>query len=247
MQEIQGKTWQKILIFLKEEKSIYVGDEKNVANFINGVLWIARTGAQWREMPEKYGSWNSIFKRFNRWSMKGIWYKLYQYCQKEPDLEHLLIDSTIVRSHPCSAGARGGLSQALGRSKGGFSTKIHVITDALGNPLDFTLTPGQVHDIKEALPLLQDQFGEKMIGDRGYDCDYLINNIKDKGMEVVIPSKKNRKEKREYDKHTYKERHLIECLFNKVKYYRRIFSRFDKYARNFWSFICFVFALIWLK
>ena len=63
------------------------------------------------------------------------------------------------------SGARGLLSQALRRSKGGFTKKIHLITHALGNPLDFTLTPGQIHDIKEALPLLQDQFGEKMIND----------------------------------------------------------------------------------
>lgn len=139
------------------------------------------------------------------------------------------------------------MEQALGRSKGGFSTKIHVATDGLGNPIDMTLTGGHIHDVTEAPALLLDKQAERVVGDKGYDSDELIRTIREMGAEAVIPPRKNRKEVREYDRHVYKERHLIECFFSKIKYYRRVFSRFDKLARNYWSFVCFASALIWLR
>ena len=166
---------------------------------------------------------------------------------EHPDLENLLIDSTVVRAHACSARAKGGGEQALGRSKGGFSPKIHAVTDGLGNPIDFTLTGGHTHDVTEAPALLLCKKAERVLVDKGYDSNELIRIIRDLGAEPVIPPRKNRKELREYDRYIYKQRHLIECFFSKIKYYRRVFSRFDKLARNYWSFVCFASALIWLR
>lgn len=99
----------------------------------------------------------------------------------------------------------------------------------------------------EAPALLLGKKAERVLGDKGYDSDQLIRIIRDLGAEPVIPPRKNRKELREYDRYIYKERHLIECFFSKIKYYRRVFSRFDKLARNYWSFVCFASALIWLR
>ena len=141
----------------------------------------------------------------------------------------------------------GQAQQALGRSRGGFSTKIHVNVDALGNPLRFRSTAGQRHDITQAEALITDYDFERVITDRAYDADDFIQVIIDKEAEVVIPPRKNRKQSREYDKHLYKERHLVECFINKIKHYRRIFSRFEKLSKRYLGFLSFVGALIWLR
>jgi transposase len=138
-------------------------------------------------------------------------------------------------------------SQALGRSRGGFSTKIHASVDALGNPLRFLLTGGQRHDITQADDLIADLDFERVIADRSYDAEEFLNQIVEKEAEAVIPPRKNRKEPREYDLHLYKERHLIECFFNKIKHYRRLFSRFEKLDQRLLGFLSFAGALIWLR
>ena len=119
--------------------------------------------------------------------------------------------------------------------------------DALGNPLRFRLTAGQRHDITQAEALIADYDFERVIADRAYDADDFIQVIIDKEAEVVIPPRKNRKQSREYDKHLYKERHLVECFINKIKHYRRIFSRFEKLSKHYLGFLSFVGALIWLR
>ena len=84
-----------------------------------------------------------------------------------------------------------------------------------------------------------------LLADKGYDDAKLIEAVEAKGMQAVIPPRSNRKEQREYDKHLYKERHLVECFINKIKHYRRVFSRFEKLSKNYWGFLNFVSALIW--
>jgi transposase len=155
----------------------------------------------------------------------------------------------IVRSHACSSGY-GKNSQdreALGRSKGGLPTKIHALLDALGNPLQFILTPGQRNDITQAVALTEKISKATVIADKGYDSQAFIDCIQAKACTPVIPPKRNRKIQRLYDQHLYKERHLIECFFGKIKHFRRIFSRFDKAANTFLAFLSFVAALIWLR
>ncbi len=159
----------------------------------------------------------------------------------------MMIDATIVRVHACSSGYIKGNQEeaALGRSKGGFSTKIHALVDALGNPLKFILTAGQRSDITQAENLTkEDVQNTTVIGDKRYDSSTFVEA--NKGCEVVIPPKSNRKVQREYDRHIYKELYLIEWFFGKIKHFRRIFSRFDKAPTTFLAFLNFVGALIWL-
>lgn len=119
--------------------------------------------------------------------------------------------------------------------------------DGLGNPLKFQLTGGQDHDITQAEALLPPAPMTYVIADKGYDAEAFIQLVRARGAVAVIPPRSNRKTPREYDAHLYKERHLVECFINKVKHYRRIFSRYDKLAKTFLGFLHFVSSLIWLR
>ncbi len=122
-----------------------------------------------------------------------------------------------------------------------------MLVDALGNPLTFVLTPGQRHDCTQAAHLLQAVCCDYVIADKGYDSDALLQLIAEQQAIPVIPAKKNRSQSRDYDKHLYKERHLVECFFNKIKWFRRIFARFDKLDSRYLGFLSFVSTLLWLR
>lgn len=228
-----------------------MGEEWKCRRFLNGVLWIARTGSQWRELPKRYGKWNTVYKRFARWDEAGVWLDMFLYFADDPDMDCLMLDSTVIRAHACAAGApasQGGQqAQALGRSTGGFSTKIHVAVDALGLPLDFALTAGQRHDIIKAPELIEGFKASYILADAAYDSDDFVELIQQSGATPVIPARINRTSPREYDKHIYKERHLVECFIGKIKWYRRIFARYEKLDSRYLCFLSFVSTLIWLR
>jgi transposase len=117
----------------------------------------------------------------------------------------------------------------------------------LGNPLRFILRAGQCHDSPQAEALIEGYSVEALMADKGYDSKDLIEAVTALGIQAVIPPRSNRKQQRDYDKHLYKERHLVECFINKIKHYRRVFSRFEKLSKNFLGFLSFVSALIWLR
>jgi hypothetical protein len=125
-----------------------------------------------------------------------------------------MIDSTIVRALACVAGSSVQKEQALGRSYGGFTIKIHFVTDALGILLRWIVSPGQGSDIKYAGNLLCDFTYSYVLADRAYDCGYLI----DQSCILVIPSKLKRRLMRKSDKHIYKERAMTECYVSKFKF-----------------------------
>lgn len=138
-------------------------------------------------------------------------------------------------------------AQSLGRSRGGFSTKIHLATDALGNALRVILTGGERNDITQAASLVEDLFADYVIADKGYDSAAFVLKLKTRDSEAVIPSRSSNKVQRIIDEHLYKERHLIENQIGKLKHFRRVFSRFDKLAKNYLSFIYLASAVVWLR
>lgn len=141
-----------------------------------GMMWIARTGVQWRHLPDEYGKWNSVFRRYRRWGTTGLFDVIFETLAglAGRDTAADMIDSTVVRAHHCAVGIKGTQqTEALGRSRGGFSTKLHARCDARGLPLGFALTSGQAHDVQGFAPLFRmitDRI-EAFLADRGYDAD----------------------------------------------------------------------------
>jgi transposase len=138
--------------------------------------------------------------------------------------------------------------QEIGRSVGGLSTKIHALADALGNPIGFALSPGSAHDLTGADLLLPNLKSCKLLADKAYGSDdRVITPLENKGIEAVIPSKKNALNPRAIDKHLYQARHLIENFFARLKQYRAIATRYDKLARNFLGGIYLAAIMVWLN
>jgi transposase len=246
-EDINNIQFSKLLIFFKSKKNIYIKSEESLRLFLAAVCDIMYGGFQWRRLSTKYGKSNTIYKRFNDWSKKRIWSELLEFCIQNPDMENIMIDSTIVRAHACAAGLGDQKMQGLGRTAGGFTTRIHAAVDGLGNLLKFIVTSGQIHDLTQAPLLLGDISNANVICDRAYNSEKFRNQIITQDCTPVIPSKSNSKNPAKYDKHIYKERHLIENFIGKIKHFRRIFSRFDKSIINYSSFISFAGALLWLR
>jgi putative transposase len=127
------------------------------------------------------------------------------------------------------------------------STKIHAAGDALGLPVRLIGTPGQRHDIAFAHDLVEGIKAEALLADKGYDANHLIEKIKERGSQIVIPPKRDRKIQRAYDTDLYKERNRIERFFNKLKQFRRVATRYDKLLANFMGFVKLAAIAIWLK
>jgi transposase len=103
--KLREDEWKKIHDFLRECSQVYVGSAQKCRRFVEGVLWVSRSGAQWRLLPAEYGNWNSVYKRFARWCEAGVWEQMLAHFADDPDMENVMVDSTIVRAHPSAAGA----------------------------------------------------------------------------------------------------------------------------------------------
>ena len=171
-----------------------VGSHGGVArdnqNFLNAVFHIAKTGVAWRDLPERFGKRDTVYHRFNQWSKKGVWKRLFEEVQ-DPDPEWLFVDSTVVRAHQHAAGMNTGCEdQDPGRSVGGFSTKLHMAVDSLGNPVAMHLGPGQAHDSKHALDVIGELRPGLVAMDKAYDSQPLMDELRSRGIEPCIPPKK---------------------------------------------------------
>ena len=195
-------------------------------------IWQLEHGLQTLQSVEHGRCLCQTVRAFLRWPRLGIFADWFDHCPRP-------------RLFSRSAKKEG--EQSLGRSRGGHSTKIHLATDALGNVIRFILTGGQRNDITPAEALVENLFPDYVLADKGYDSDKFILLLKKRNSEVVIPSRVNRRIQREIDTELYKERHLIECCIGKLKHFRRVFSRFDKLAKNYLSFVQFAGTIVWLR
>ncbi|MBN9984955.1 IS5 family transposase [Rhizobium laguerreae] len=248
---LRDDQWERIRGFVPGGTRGKRGPRTNNRLFLDALLWMARSGGRWRDLPERLGDYRSVKRRYYRWIEMGVLDEMLAMLAREADLEWLMIDSTIVRAHQHAAGARkvkgGPDAQGLGRSRGGLSTKIHAATESLGLPVRLIASPGQRNDIAFAHDLVEGIQAAATIADKGYDADHLCDKITETGADVVIPPKRNRKLQRHYDADLYKERNRIERFFNKLKRFRRVATRYDKLLANFMGFVKLAAIAIWLK
>lgn len=218
---------------------------------IEAILWVLRTGAPWRDLPPDFGPWQSAYDRFRAWTENGLWKSILQGLGAPAcDNEYLMIDSTAMRVHAHGANPAGGqLAQAMGRSKASLSTKIHMACDALGYPLGFIPTGANVSDFDQAQPLLRGHLkvGAHAIMDKGYDSDAIRACVNQLGGIAVIALHPSRSQKPAFDEHLYRERHRIENLFQRLKHYRRIATRYEKLHVCFAAMLTLACILVWLK
>jgi transposase len=176
--------------------------------FVNGCLWVLRSGAHWCNLPERYA---------------------------------------IVRAHHQAATGKGASHQALGRSRGGLTSKTHMLADTLGRPLRVILTAGQTGDITTAPALLDGLRADAVLADKAYDSNALRAIIAVMGATAVILSNRTRKVDIPHDTAIYKHRNCIERCFNRFKHFRRFATRYDRRAIRFLGFVHLAAAIIWLR
>jgi transposase len=241
---LRDAVWALLHAKLVAIPSIWKRDVERLRQFIEAVVHVLRTGVAWEDLPERLGKPNSLYRRFRRWSQQGIWDEVFTAGVPEDALETVMVDATITKAQRFASGARGGGEEDLGRSRGGLTTKIHVLVDRRGRPLCYLLTPGQAADCPQVEALLDGITFERLIGDRADDTDAIRAWCAERGIEVVIPSKRNRKVAIPHDRERYRTRHRIENLFCQVKDHTRIILRKDKTSRSYAGFVSLAFALI---
>ncbi|MFS0695437.1 IS5 family transposase [Streptomyces nitrosporeus] len=257
---------------------------------INGVLWRLRTGAPWRDLPERYGPWQTAYERFTRWERDGTWARLLVQVQVYDDAVGAVewtvsVDSTISRAHqhaagaPKKGGARGGRTgdsirasadQALGRSRGGLTTKIHLACDGRGLPLAVVVTPGNVNDstvfdaVMNELRVPRTGSGrprrrpDAVIADKAYSSRAIRQVLRRRGIRAVIPERADQKANRlrrgkaggkppAFDHELYKARNVVERCFSRLKQFRAIATRFDKLATRYKAGVCLAALILWLR
>lgn len=215
--------------------------------FVEAMLWIARTGCPWRDLPREFPNWRSVYTRWRRWVRQRVWAQVLAQLVVDHDREAYAIDATYVRVHAHGTRARGGYhAQAVGRSRGGLTSKVHLLTDALGYPVRFVVTGGERNDVTQAPALLPPCRGAHVLCDRGYDADWWRERLLAAGHQPVVPGRRHRLVQPVYDEFVYRSRHLIENAFARLKSNRRIATRYEQTTASFAAFVSLACVFLWL-
>jgi transposase len=242
---------------------------------LDGVLWVLRAGAPWRDLPTELGPWATAWDLFDTRNDDGTLDAILTRLRSAGidaglvDRESWCVDGAVARAARCAGG--GGkdddpeepADHAPGRSRGGSSTEIHRLCDGHGHPLDFHLTPGQAHETTGLVPSLEgaeervvDGDGDPIAwpvapaGDEGFRADWIDEYLLELGIKPVIPSKENEDRSArpvEFDKDAYRRRSIVENPIGWLKECRRVFSRFEKAAKNFGGMIKMAFIQRYLR
>nr|WP_267885119.1 IS5 family transposase [Streptomyces rimosus] len=270
--ELSDEEWEFVRPLLPESlRGRKRVDDRRV---LNGIVWKFRTGTAWRDVPERYGPWQTLHTRFRRWALDGTFERMLQAAQARADaagdIDWLVsVDSTVVRAHQHAAGARkGGRSPALGRSRGGLTSKIHLACDAVGRPLAFTVTGGNTNDctqfttVMEAIRVPRVGVGRPrvrpghVLGDKGYSSRAIRAWLRRRGIGHTIPERADQVRNRlrrgsrggrppAFDTQLYKRRNVVERCFNRLKQWRGIATRYEKTAESCQAAVTLASLLMW--
>ncbi len=195
-------------------------------------------GSSWRAIHRPEASWNSVYQYYRRWCKTGLWQKLLAELGHEAAGTLRFLDSTHVKVHCDGANPAGGQeAQAMGRTKGGLNTKIHVVVDNKARPVVVVLSAGNEADITLAPEVIEGLVCGCVVADKAYDSNAFRALIADMGSKTCIPPRASRIEPIAYSKHTYKKRHRVENFFQKIKRYRRVATRYDKLDETYFGFV----------
>ena len=216
------------------------------------MLYVLEHGCKWRGLPKRFGNWHTIYTRMNRWSKSGVLDRIFERLQLEQivriRIEAFSLDSTSIKVHPGRhRRVKKNGPQSIGKSRGGWTTKVHLVAADARTAVAFSLSPGEAHDAPEGRELLQ-ALGPMpgsipLVMDRAYEDNQTRQLVLDLGMVPVVPPKRNRLQPWQYDRALYRKRNEIERLFRRLKGYRRIFSRFEKLDVVFLGFLSFAFIV----
>jgi transposase len=271
--DLTDQQWQRLELLLPPERPWTGRPNEDHRRILNGILWIDRTGAPWRDLPPCYGPVGTVSSRFYRWRKAGIWQRILSDLQAEADQHGDIdwdihfVDATIVRAHQHAAGSRrdgatgeeAQAREALGRSQGGFSTKLHFRAEGNGRPITVVLTGGERNE-QIALEAVLDQGAirrpgrgrprlrpRRVAGDKGYSSPRARARLRQRHIRPVIPTKKNERRQPGFDREAYRLRNRMERLINRLKQFRRIATRYEKRAENCLAMIHIGMVLLWLK
>jgi transposase len=260
--ELNERQWARLLPLLPPQKPPRGRPAKDHRTVLNAILWVMRTGAPWRDLPADAGvCWKTVASRFYRWTDSGVWGKILAELQRDADenggvaWSKQYVDGSSVRAHQHAAGAKGsdGEKEALGRSRGGFSTKFHVKADGEGKPLALIVTPGQRHESKVFESLMEASAGgtegrrpETLLGDKGYSYRGIRLHLARRGIRAVIPLRSDQGEDPGFDRAAYRERNRVERLVGRLKQWRRVATRYEKRASNYLAVLMLASIVVWL-
>ncbi|MFD0399706.1 IS5 family transposase [Kitasatospora sp. NPDC127121] len=248
---------------------------------LNGIVWKLRTGTSWRDVPERYGSWQTLYTRFRRWALDGTFSRMLHAIQAEKDaagdIDWLVsVDSTIVRAHQHATGGKKGHAtgdetgdHALGRSRGGLGTKLHLACDGRGRPLGFVLTGGNANDCTRLEPVLESirvpRVGpgrartrpDHVIADKGYSSRKIRAYLRRRGIPHTIPERVDQALGRlnrgsrggrppGFDRRVYRLRNVVERCFNRLKQWRGLATRYDKTRESYHAAVTIASILLWI-
>jgi transposase len=215
---------------------------------VAAMWYVLRTGIPWRDLPERFGPWSSVYTRFRRWCAAGLWTKLLTAISRGAVGKIRCVDCSHIKVHRDAANTSGGQqAQAMGRTKGGLNTKLAAVVDGIGRLVGLNLAPGQRHDLRACAPLQPQLAGKWAVADRGFDANGFRRELAQSGAHICIPPRQSRRTPIYFSRELYRRRHVVENFFSRIKRHRRIATRYEKLAVTFHGFVCFAAVLDWLS
>ncbi|MFC9757117.1 IS5 family transposase [Streptomyces sp. NPDC056921] len=302
---LTDEAWDRLRPFLPMSNG-RCGRWRDHRQVIDGILYRVRTGVQWRDLPERFGPWKTVYERHRLWSADGTWERVLQQVPAEADAAgeidwDISVDSTIVRAHQNAAGARidppprikggcngrtpgrmavaeparppgggGGPGEGLGRSRGGFTTKVHLSADGRCRPLSLVITPGQRADCTQFTLVLEKirvprcgpgrprKKPQSVAADKAYSNRPCRQYLRHRGIRHTIPEKSDSQTARlrkgsrggrpsGFDEERYKKRNTVERAINRLKHARAVATRYDKRGHVFLGTVTLAAIAIWLR